>query len=62
MVVNFFGVTLALLLSAGFFVEVKFLLANIVRRGLNLNIWSDANYPERLREIVNPLLVLWLKG
>ncbi|KXS56597.1 MAG: hypothetical protein AMR96_01725 [Candidatus Adiutrix intracellularis] len=61
-VVNFFGLDLVLLLSDWFLVKVNFLLANAVRRGLNLNIWSDVGHSEWLREIINPLLGLWLKG
>ncbi|MDL2227211.1 DNA-processing protein DprA, partial [Deltaproteobacteria bacterium OttesenSCG-928-M10] len=56
------GVNLAPLLAPGLIDEAQLRLEEADQAGLDIIIWGDDNYPERLNEIVDPAPVLWTRG
>lgn len=56
------GVNLAPLLNAGLFEEARKRFDDARGAGLDLVLWGDRTYPERLMEIPDPPPVLWVKG
>ena len=56
------GVKLPTLLSGGFFEEAQARLKEAGEKGLDIVVWGDDHYPERLMEIPDPPPVLWIKG
>ena len=56
------GVNLAPLLTPGLFDEAQLRLDNAAKDGINIVVWGDDNYPERLNEVIDPPPVLWVRG
>lgn len=56
------GVKLPPLLASVFFEEAQGRLEEARDKGIEIIIWGDGHYPERLTEIQDPPPVLWAKG